>query len=226
MGKSKIIYLVRHGQSEDNVLPIYQSPHSHLTSTGQKQAEFLAERVAKLPIEAIISSTYTRAKETAEIISSKIKKPVELSDLFVERKKPSQVEGRPHTDEAAAKLFNEHEESMYTPGLKVSDGENFEELKTRSLQALELLASRPEKNILVITHAGFLRSLLATVFFGEKLDGKVLRTFFRGVRSTENTGLSVFKYDDNYKNSIYGAGNSPWALWIWNDHAHLAEPKE
>jgi broad specificity phosphatase PhoE len=35
----KIVYFVRHAQSEDNVAPVFQSPNSPLNEEGKRQAE-------------------------------------------------------------------------------------------------------------------------------------------------------------------------------------------
>ena len=78
----KTIYFVRHGQSEGNVSAVYQTVSSPLTEGGKRQARFIAERCSKLPIEAVVSSTQLRAKETASIIAEKTGHTVEFSDLF------------------------------------------------------------------------------------------------------------------------------------------------
>jgi broad specificity phosphatase PhoE len=92
----KKIYLIRHGQSEDNTAARYQAPDSPLTEKGRDQARFAAERVSRLPIEAVVASPLPRARETAEIIAAKTGKAVEFSELFVERKKTGEAV-RPRT---------------------------------------------------------------------------------------------------------------------------------
>jgi broad specificity phosphatase PhoE len=74
MAKSKIkktIYFVRHGQSEHNVSPVFQSPDSTLSEIGKKQAEAIAKRLSKLQFETLITSTFDRAKETAGLNNEK-----------------------------------------------------------------------------------------------------------------------------------------------------------
>src|SRR3989338_8930696 len=65
----KIVYFVRHGQSADNVAPVFQSPDSPLNEKGQQQAESIAQRVSKLSFDALIASPFERAKQTAEAIA-------------------------------------------------------------------------------------------------------------------------------------------------------------
>ena len=84
----KIIYFVRHGQSEDNAAPVFQSPNSPLSEKGEKQAKLIAERISKISFEALIVSPFERTKQTAEVISRETGAKAEYSDLFVENLKP------------------------------------------------------------------------------------------------------------------------------------------
>lgn len=69
------IILVRHGESEKNV-NITNNKDSPLTARGKKQVEHLANRLKEYDISEIYSSNLVRAKQTAEIISKKIKIPI------------------------------------------------------------------------------------------------------------------------------------------------------
>ena len=111
----KIVYFVRHGQSADNVAPVFQSPDSPLNEKGKKQANSIAQRVSKLSFDALISSPFERAKQTAETIAKTTGKQAEYSELFVERVKPTYINGKPYTDEKASGLWREWETSLYTP---------------------------------------------------------------------------------------------------------------
>ena len=48
---AKVVYFVRHGQSEDNVAPVFQSPDSPLSAVGRNQAARIAARVATLAFD-------------------------------------------------------------------------------------------------------------------------------------------------------------------------------
>ena len=62
----KIVYFVRHGESEANITPVYQPLGSPLSDKGRQQAKLIAERIAKVSFEALVVSPLFRAKETAE----------------------------------------------------------------------------------------------------------------------------------------------------------------
>src|SRR2546427_92120 len=87
--RDKVVYFVRHGQSEDNVAPVFQSPDSPLSAVGRAQAARIAARASKLAFEVLLASPYRRAQETAEVIGNVTGKALELCELFTERVKPT-----------------------------------------------------------------------------------------------------------------------------------------
>jgi probable phosphoglycerate mutase len=209
----KKVYFVRHGQSEGNISPVFQSLESPLSEMGKKQAELIAERISKISFETLIVSPLSRTKETAEAITTVTGKQPEYSELFVERAKPTQLSGKSHEDEEAHKLWQEWEKSLYTPGFRAEDGENFDDLITRADRALEFLAQRPEKEMVVVTHGYFLRTLVARVILGDALTPEAFKSFQSRV-SMQNTGLTVMKYGEDWDGLA-------WRLKIYNDHSHL-----
>lgn len=69
------IYIVRHGESETNILETRGEPFradleksSKLTEKGRQQAKNLAEKFKDIQFDAIFSSDYLRAQETAKIL--------------------------------------------------------------------------------------------------------------------------------------------------------------
>ncbi|MCR4276288.1 MAG: histidine phosphatase family protein [Candidatus Parcubacteria bacterium] len=209
----KTIYFVRHGQSEGNIGTVYQPTSSPLTGRGREQAGYAAERAAALSFELIVSSPIARAKETAEAIAERTGKPIEFSNLFVERQKPANLSGKAHSDIEAQKLNGDWEKSLYTSGYRAEDGENFDDLILRAVQALKHLADRPEKDLLVVTHGFFLKTMVTRILIGKTINGDSFKHFQYRVR-TQNTGLSVLEFDSDLD-------DPSWRLLVWNDHAHL-----
>ena len=209
----KKIYFIRHGESEGNKGPIRQNAETPLNEKGRMQAQVVATRCKNLPIEAIVSSTMTRARETAEYILEKLPKPIQYSDLFVERRRSSEVLGKPKNDPESLRVEKIIEEHFHQPGFRHSDEETFEDLKERARKALVCLTEQKEDNILVVTHGFFLRVVVAYMLFGDGLTGETCVEIIRKLEM-ENTGITVFEYRENHS-------RSPWMLWIWNDHAHL-----
>jgi broad specificity phosphatase PhoE len=214
--RDKVVYFVRHGQSEDNVAPVFQSPDSPLSAVGRAQAARIAERVAKLSFQALLASPYRRAQETAAVIGNITGKVPEFVELFTERVKPTSINGKPFTDVTAAQVWRAWTQSLSTPGMRVEDGENYDDLLTRADAALSLLQDRAESSIVVVTHGYFLRTIVARVILGNALSGEAFQHFHR-VAAIENTGLTVLRYQGGFEE------DPCWRLWIYNDHAHLAD---
>jgi broad specificity phosphatase PhoE len=209
----KKVYFVRHGQSEGNVGPIRQTADAPLTTKGEEQSRFIAKRFSNLKLDKALVSTMKRAQETANIILENKDIPVESSDLYVERRRPSEILGRPKDLPESRKINMEVFENFDVADYRHSDEENFEDLKLRALQILEDLEKREEDNILVVTHGFILRILMAVVVHGKGLTSHQCLGFINTFHH-ENTGVTVLGYDDEKQR---------WWVWVWNDHAHLEE---
>ena len=208
----KTVYFVRHGETEGNIGRVFQGPETPLTEKGKAQARTVAKRCARLPAQVLISSTMKRARQTADVISSEIGKPVELSDLFIERRRPKALHDASADDAAVQQLEKDWRDSFFTDGRRILDAENFAEVCSRATQAFRFLEKREEDHILVVTHGFFLRLLAAKLIFGDAVTPpqyKHTDAIFRSI----NTGITVFVFEPSKP--------SPWQILVWNDHAHL-----
>lgn len=141
-------------------------------------------------------------------------KPIEFSELFVERIKPTYIDGKPYTDEKADKLWREWEKSLYTPGMRAEDGENYDDILDRAENALAFLQNKTEQSIVVVSHGYFLRTIVAKVLLGDTITSEAFRHFQKSA-SMENTGMTVLRYQDGFEEE------PAWRLWTYNDTAHL-----
>jgi probable phosphoglycerate mutase len=212
----KTVYFVRHGQSMDNASPVFQSLDSPLCDKGIEQAKSIAERLSKIHFETLIASPVQRAKETAAYIAEKTQKDIIFSDLFVERIKPDEIDGKPWTDEKASKVWRAWEKTLYTSGERVSNGENYDDTIARVDQALKFLESRPESTLAIVTHGYFLRAIIIRILLGDNLTGPIMKSFQERA-SIENTAITVLNYKDAFEEDF------AWRLWTLNDHSHFAE---
>lgn len=206
------IYFVRHGESEYNVSDVILHRDTDLTPKGLEQAAFCAARCESLNAEVIISSPLIRAQKTAKLISEKAKKPLELSELFVEYRYPDSVFGMKKASGFYGSLISESEKNY--PG-----GEVFSDLHSRSKDALHFLEKYDGQSVIVVSHALFLYFLIAYMMFGESLTyreyERVMHTF--GLMS--NTGITRCTFDPEKPEG------RKWKLRTWNDDAHLGDPK-
>lgn len=218
----KTVYFVRHGESIANIgHPVFLSEEDvTLTGKGHEQAAFIAERCKNIKAEALISSTATRAKQTAKYISKTTGLDLEIQALFTERIPPRELFGRSKEDPEAQKMHQEWILSFFQDNARVASGENFGDLKERVLKALEHLHGRPEEHILVATHGFFLHMVIALVLLGESLTAEEFNKVGPAVWM-DNTGITKIEYRDQVFPRVDGERHVGWVLRVWNDHAHL-----
>ena len=77
----RMIYLVRHGQYDTSVT---DKDGGGLTDLGREQAHLVGEALEYLPVERLISSTMSRAIETADIMAEYVEGERTKSDLLRE----------------------------------------------------------------------------------------------------------------------------------------------
>ena len=204
------LYFVRHGESEGNLGRWHQKHETKLSETGRKQAGVLAERVKHLPIEIILSSAYARACETAEIIAAATNLRVEVTDVLREFKRPSEIVGKDIHDSEVLRIKKLVSEHFGDERWRYSDEENFFDVRKRATRFWSEVSKRPERHILVVSHGGIIRYIVAVMLFSEALTPDLGRLFVDGL-ATSNTGLTVCERRADQK----------WYLITWNDHAHL-----
>lgn len=210
----KVVYLIRHAESAENVAPVFQSPDAPLSPKGHEQANKLAKRISRLAVGALITSPLPRAKETADAIAQETGMVPETSELFTERRKPTSLNGKPYADTEAGLVWRAWEDSNYTSGLRVGDGENLDDLIERADEALGFLKARPEGSLVVVTHGNFLRAVVARVLLGDQLNGETLRSFQHSA-SIKNTGITVLEHRPAFEKA------ASWHLQTYNDISHM-----
>src|SRR5207247_4078114 len=77
--KPTTFYFVRHGESEGNAARVFTGQtDSPLTARGRKQAAAVAEELAQVKFDRIVSSDLSRTRDTAEGIAKRQGKRVQI----------------------------------------------------------------------------------------------------------------------------------------------------
>jgi len=184
------VILVRHGQTEWNILGRYQG-HSDidLSTLGVEQANLLAQRLTKEKIDAIYTSDLKRAIKTAECIANTHQLPVhnipELREISfgdwegldyhtINLKWPGEVE-----------RFFKNADSVVIP-----NGETFCEVEERACNVVQrIIEQHPDQTILIVSHGGTIRTLLAHALY-------IPLKYIWNIRQ-DNTAVNILKYFDN-----------------------------
>ena len=147
------LYLVRHGETKDNVARIMQGQRQgELTPAGIAQMEELAVSLSEIHFEAIISSDLQRAYDSAQILSRHLNLPVQTASLLRERDW-GDFTGRFIPD---------------LKGLPMPDNvEKMEDLLNRAESFLEWVKNKHQgKTILAVGH-GIINKAIQAVFYGK-----------------------------------------------------------
>jgi len=206
-----LVYFVRHGESEGNKKGLHQGPEVPLSEEGIKQGQVLAERLKKYRINVIYSSSMIRAKQTAEIISNKLKIPIEFWENLTEIRNPSEIWGKPINDDRVTKIKKLAGKNFLKGNRRYSDEETFEELSQRGKNVLNhLLKDHKDQNILCVSHSAIIKMVVGIVILGENLTPAGYLDL-REHMWLKNTGITVCEYTNKWG----------WTLVTWNDTTHL-----
>jgi isoleucyl-tRNA synthetase len=153
-------FTIRHGQASNNTATVFTKENflsASLTEEGKKQ---VAESIKNFDqkVDYVISSPFSRTKETAAIICTELGYPLEnviYDDRLKEWDISSEYEGKPQPE------FKQYYDIdyAYSPKRDLPDGENFADLVKRVGEFVyEIDAKYAGKNILFVTHAGVCRA--------------------------------------------------------------------
>ncbi len=209
---TKIIYFVRHGETENNAANIRQGPNGPLSARGREQALATAKRFPKhrgRP-QVIIASPFQRTKETAEIIAKELNMPVEYSDLLVERRNPTEIIGHSGGEKEVRLIVDQIDKSFHDDNLRYSDEENFVDLKARAKKLLRYITRRSESRIIMVTHGIFLKMVAAYMTEGDKLTASEYNelSYFNPVN---NASMAICAYKTHWFRP------NEWRILVWND---------
>ncbi|MCB0568883.1 MAG: histidine phosphatase family protein [Phaeodactylibacter sp.] len=183
----KLVYIVRHGETEYNRLGIVQGQgvDTSLNERGLQQANAFFEHYRHEPFDLLLTSSLRRTHET---MHSFIKQGLPW-EQYPEINEISwgTHEGRHSTPEMRAEY--RHTVEQWNQGnflARLGDGENAEELSSRLSRFVGRLKQRTEKHILVCSHGRAMRCLACLM-----LDVPIQQM---DKYKHHNTGLYLFRF--------------------------------
>jgi probable phosphoglycerate mutase len=155
------LYLARHGETDDNLEPIRVQGFTDtpLNDTGRRQAAELAQRVEPLGLRSLWSSDLMRARETAEIVESRLGLEVHLDSRLREANR-GRWEGRRFVD------IERQCPDLYAgwrragPSFRFPGGESLLEQSQRVIAALAAIRASSDLPALVVCHGGSIKVVL------------------------------------------------------------------
>lgn len=167
MVKNCLIYLVRHGETDNNKYKIIQGAKvdAPLNTTGEKQANESAQRLKSVPFAAAFSSDLVRAQRTAEIIALE-------HNLAVATKKILRERGFGELEGKSEDSFREKLKGLLDEFEVLSDKEKFKFKFPFGIESLDVSVARLitflrevslaylGKTVLVVSHGAMIRHFL------------------------------------------------------------------
>ncbi len=178
------LFLIRHGESTGNASGIIQGRGSSpLSERGRAQADAVAERLASVPFDAVLSSDMERAVETAEALGRPFEQDPGWREIDL-----GAWDGVP-IDELADRFPEELRALRSGEDVPIGGtGESIPQFTKRVDEAIRRLADRfgPDARVAVFAHGGVIERAVAVAI------GKPNRVAFAGrVDNTAITELEV-----------------------------------
>jgi broad specificity phosphatase PhoE len=232
--------VIRHGESETNATNTFQAGNQYdadsLTPLGAEDAGRLAQRLAVLPVDLVISSSYLRARSTAARIAEATGAPhvipvrqgstwVDLpaddpevrnhASLLREIDVPGELQGLRFQDPRARAIQHAALAVADQPNRRYSDEENLHDLWRRAEEIRRYLEARKEQLIVVVSHGGILKVWVAHLMFTAVagLDTSDQLAAYRGFTRLgwwDNTGVLSLRF----------SRDQGW-MWLMTDIQHL-----
>ncbi len=199
------IYLVRHAEAEGNASEFFQGcTQTHLTEKGKNQLAYLAERFSDIPLDAVYTSPYLRAKQTADAINRYHNLPI-YEDSALHEINGGDWEGKPWAILPAA---YPEEYALWTGEMwrfHAPNGESMADVYQRMTDAVSRIAREHQgQTVAIVSHGCAIRNFLSFAEFG-------VAARLADVGWADNTAVSLVEYDTD-------AG---WQLIFKNDADHL-----
>jgi probable phosphoglycerate mutase len=160
-GRRRRIYLMRHAEAAyvDADGRIARDPRAvPLTARGRREAAHMSELLAPAHFDRAVCSGLPRTVETAEIVLTDKRLPLERVPDLEEVRGGARGAGAAITPRDVAYSVWQAER----PDGRFLGGESFEELRVRVMSAVERLVAQPSwKQLLLVAHGGVNRVILA-----------------------------------------------------------------
>lgn len=181
------IYLVRHGETDENKRNTYYgSKDVDLNDKGIEQAQKLAEKLKNVNFKSIFLSESKRVKHTADIIL-KEKETKVIIDKRINEINFGLFEGKNYDElcrlyPEECKLWKSNWKEFQPP-----EGESYKEFYLRVAKFIDDIIKISEEDILIVAHSGVIKSIYCYVLENN------MDLFWKF--SSHNGDISVIKYE-------------------------------
>ena len=157
---SKKILLLRHGETDWNIELRFQGSRDiPLNARGEEQAKRVSQRVRPWAPEVVVSSPLQRALKTAALVSGRSEKRITVDPLLSEISFGIWEGCSTRELNSQGELFSIWKQEPFSVPVPEAESEN--DIIERARAVVQKLTLLPQERVLVVSHGGTLRALLA-----------------------------------------------------------------
>lgn len=190
------IYFVRHGETMLNKRHIHQSPNTPLSPKGREQVLTTAEFLRGVNPDALLTSEYTRAVESARLIGGAVGIKPMVNGFFYEIMRPSKLFGKSHFNFETFWYVILSVLHRNNPSWRYGDAENFFDISSRAKKALAYLESLrgTHDSVVVVSHTVFINTMVSYMCKNRILDIRDLILTFLHIERMKNASVVHVEY--------------------------------
>ncbi len=199
------IYLVRHCESEGNLIRVFQGHlDTEVSENGKKQLEALSERFRNVHLDALYASPLKRTMATARAINKYHNLDINVTADVIEIN-GGELEGVHWRD-----IYEKYPDLAHLwiediSNFKSKEGDSVADVAKRGYNAIRKIAKEnKDKTVAVATHGGFTR------FSMSLLSGNTVADI-PFIEWPDNTAVTLLQFDDELNCKIN----------CYNDYSHL-----
>lgn len=165
---TKTIYILRHGQTQDDLEDRFEGWHDDdLTEKGAQDCHETLRLLRTLKIKRLITSPLKRAMQVGSIIGEGLRLEPEIRSEWKERNHYGILTGMVKSE--AMKQYPEIVAQVHDPDGHVPGREPKEDFIARITTALRRSLAEDEETVLAVSHGGIMRRLLEHFFSAPRL---------------------------------------------------------
>ena len=164
--------MMRHGESVDNVLKVFPRDDCDLTELGRRQVRDNSKYLNEMNIDEVLVSPYIRTLQTYEEVSKYLDVPHKVYN-DIHEVNSGLIKGLTfeESQNAFPEIMNNWMEDIFN--VRLPNGESYSDALERVKGVIEYLKHNYcDSTVLLVTHGGFIRLMLAYVLEDISIYGK------------------------------------------------------
>lgn len=192
------VFFIRHGETEGNRKHRHQFPDAALNKRGEMQAGVVAELVPAYKPTHLLTSTLSRAVQTASAITKTTGLTAFEQDVFIEIQRPEHIHGLHYAHPKSLWYLTRWFLSGSTHFNDAKRGESYSALMARIEAAKRYLETLPpDARVLVVSHSVFINFFVAHICSDKPISFFAAFLRFAKIINLDNSSVTHVRFHPN-----------------------------